>query len=182
MSTETFSDQPLVELDIKLAFSEYLRANFWFMLRRMRILMWFLGIVVLADLVITVWLVAKYGVEAIGDQTFLLILVGYFILVPGLLYFRVRRNFTTHRALKESMHYSFSQRGLALTGVTTASRTEWENIRKVFETDRAFLLFVSSLQMYLLPKNAFPDEATISTFRTLLRDRLGDRKKVLYLK
>ena len=47
---------------------------------------------------------------------------------------------------------------------------KWSEVHRTKEDDRQFLVFMSDVMFVMVPKRAFPDDQTLTSFRTTIND------------
>jgi YcxB-like protein len=174
MTAEAIIEQPIIKLDVHLEFREYLRANYWLLWRKLKILFIVCGIFLLMG-------ISLIFTGEMREWIFLFCLLGFPLLLVLSTYLQSRGTFKSHLALRDVQHHSFTSVGVNQSAASSSGHTDWKNIRKVYENKRSFLLLISSAQMYLIPKSVFKGKEEVVNFRKMLRSMIGTRKRVLYL-
>ena len=163
----------VVELDVRLEARDYLRANYALLFRET------LGPVLI---IFTALLLGLYGLSWSASsevsQWWALVLPGVVLFLSINVLIGMRLSFSSNKALREAMHYSFSDAGITASSASCNSYMDWDNIRRALETRHDFLLFVSRNQTYLIPKRAFRDDQQIASFKSLMRSCLSSRAKL----
>jgi len=165
-----------IELDILLEFRDYLRANYWFLFRKFRLL--FLIIVIGCVGYPLLILTGRSSISPNDNYWGFLIPVGLLALLIVGTYFGAKRQMASNKALNERIHYTFSDNGIDTRALSSSGHTAWENLYVVHETKTNFLLFISKNMMYTIPKRCFNDANDINSFRHLLRSRLSSKAKL----
>ncbi|MGD0866682.1 MAG: YcxB family protein [Rhizomicrobium sp.] len=85
---------------------------------------------------------------------------------------RTRRIFRQQKGLQRPFEMDWSGDSLKLTTETGNNSLPWSHLLKWREGKRLFLLYLSDVMFYIVPKRAFPDEAAIDEFREVLRSKI----------
>jgi hypothetical protein len=165
-----------IELDVLLEFRDYLRANYWFLFRRFKLLFLILviGCVAYPLLVLT----GRSSGNPNDNYWGFLIPVGLLVFVMAGTYFGAKRQMASNKALSERIHYTFSEKGIDTSASSSSGHTSWENLYVAHETKTNFLLFISKNMMYTIPKRCFNDADDIVSFKDLLRSQLSSKAKL----
>jgi len=168
-----------IVIEGQLELGDYLRANYWWLLHRFKAL-WLLFI--FAGVVYPVLYfsgISGNSSRAAGQSNW------GFLMIPGLVllmligtYWGTRRNLKSNKALQQRVHYNFTEQGIDVKGPISQGQSSWEMVRKAYETRSGFLLFISTNQMYILPKRYFQSDRIVEEFRELLRAELGREARV----
>jgi hypothetical protein len=80
---------------------------------------------------------------------------------------------------QQKLHYVFPATGdgYNVTFGESFSHTAWNDIKKIVENSRFFLIYRNRFEIGLLPKSAF-ESGDIPTFRRILRSALAERAKL----
>ena len=168
-----------VEIDVLLELRDYLRANYWFLFRKFK---FFLAILFFVGVIYPI----LYSAGAMGEPAknpnesnwgFLIPWGILFVLIVGV-YFNSKKSLASHKALQETIHYTFSDQGIGSDAPSSSGHHRWENLREAFETKHDFLLFLADRLMYVIPKKCFRDEQQIGEFKELLRGHLASKAKL----
>jgi hypothetical protein len=159
---------------VELSLAELYRANLWvcgrFEPKRVAALL-----VSIAFLGAMIWKLLSSSENDVLAQ--LSPVVGW-VLFPALLlgvtfgapYFVMRTQARRNPKILQPSDYSFSERGVEITGTFGKSAVFWTAFDKVRETKEFFLLYILPRRAYPLPKRCFSSDAEISEFRELLRN------------
>ena len=169
------NDVANIELDVTLEFRDYLWVNFWFFLRKLKFLLLLLLIAMLYPLLTVTGLME--GSEK-DNYWGLLIPFGLFALLLGANYYGARRYWDSNASIRETKRYTFDERGINVAGPTAGGYSGWENVREAFEKEHSFILFVSTHEMYIIPKRFLGGTGVLEAFRNLLRRRLPSKAKL----
>jgi hypothetical protein len=114
-----------------------------------------------------------------GDQSGITgLLIGGFLLATSCyaryvaLPRRTRRLFRQQKALQRPYEMVWDADEIRRTSETGNTRIPWSDILKWREGNRMFLLYLSDVTFYIIPKRAFANETAIDEFRKLLRDKI----------
>ena len=171
------SAEKTIQIDVLLEFRDFLRANYWYLFKKLRLLfaMLFIGGIVYPVL---------YFAGAIGETTERQNYWG-FLVIPTLLllllvstYLGAKKQMKSNKGLQESTRYSFSEDGIDAVAASSSGHTSWSNIREAYETKNNFLLFISNNQMYTIPKRFFESGEQVNTFKLLLISELQLKAKL----
>jgi hypothetical protein len=165
-----------IELDVHLELRDFLRANYWFLFKRFKLLFILL---VLGGIVYPVfYALSDKPKDPTGSYWGLLIPFGILALLFGNTYFGAKRQMTSNKGLSEPIHYTFSEDGIAAVADSSSGQGSWSNIHEAYETKHNFLLFISKNMMYTIPKRCFLNEEQISSFKELLKLILSSKAKL----
>jgi hypothetical protein len=81
---------------------------------------------------------------------------------------KARRVFRQQKSLQRPFEVTWSDKGLTSRDANGEYTTPWPDYTKWKENSRVFLLYHSDVLFQMVPKRAFPDEATLSEFRSRL--------------
>jgi hypothetical protein len=165
-----------VNLDVLLESRDFLRANYWFLFKRFKLL--FL-ILVIGCIAYPLMVISGITPKNPNDNYWgFLIPAGIVLLLLGNTYLSAKRQMATNKCLSERIHYTFSENGIDATAPSSSGHTSWTNIYKAYETKSTFLLFISKNMMYTIPKRCFADNAQLVSFRQLLKSQLSSKAKL----
>lgn len=167
--------QTTVEIDVLLEFRDYLRANYWVIFHRFKLL---LGIFFFAGVVYPLLLLSGITSRLENDTYWgYLLPLAVLVLIFGGAYYSAKKHMASNRALSERVHYVFSESGIEGTSPSTSGQTAWQNIYAAHETKTNFLIFLSKNLMYVIPKRCFDDADQVASFKRLLRSQLDAKAK-----
>ncbi len=152
-----------MKVDVKLEYNDYLKFNLWCIFRRKTTKIW-LFIFPLFSLVYCVYIVKISLWFALGIIIFVMMLWIFSILLS------TRNIFKTQCIFLEVWHYDFTESGIEMNSEYSSGKTAWKNIYEILETKSYFLIFISKVQAYILPKRCFTTYEEIVSFRQLLRN------------
>ena len=168
-----------IEIDVLLELQDYLRANCWFLFRKFK---FFLVILLMVGVVYPI----LYFTGSIGEPTknpgesnwVFLIPWGILLLVLVSVYFNSKKALASHKALQETIHYTFSEEGIQSDAPSSSGYNKWETLREAFETKHNFLLFLADRLMYVIPKRCFQNDGQVREFKNLLSNHLASKAKL----
>jgi len=165
-----------IELDVLLEFRDYLRANYWFLFRRFKLLF---VILVIGCVAYPLMVLTGASPKNPNDNYWgLLIPFALLLFIIAGTYFGAKRQMSSNKSLSQRIHYTFDETGIATVAPSSSGRTAWENIYKAHETKTNFLLFISKNMMYTIPKRCFADIQQLNAFKQLLQSQLTSRAKL----
>jgi hypothetical protein len=169
------SSENRIEIDVLLEFRDYLRANYWFLLHRFKLLF---VILFVGGVVYPLLLVSRIATQNPTDHwwAFFIPWAMLLFLIAGQ-YFNAKKHMASNKALSETIHYVFSQAGINATAASSSGSTAWQNVFEAHETGRNFLIFISKNMMYTIPKRCFHSTEQLESFKALLRAQLGAKAK-----
>ena len=167
-----------IEIDVLLELRDYLRANYWFLFRKFKLLIVLLLFV--GAIYPILYFSGLLGKSSEADNQsnwgFLIPWAILLFLVAGT-YLGSKKSLASNRSLQETIHYTFSLAGIQSDAQSSSGHQSWQNVREAFETKSNFLLFLADRLMYVIPKRCFLAPAQAVAFKSLLRDQLGEKAK-----
>jgi hypothetical protein len=100
------------------------------------------------------------------------------LLVPLLHRLNVRQARTGNRTVEGVQHLMMGAEGFRAWGALYNTAVLWSAVYEVVETRRYFLIYLSELQFFFLPKGAIAEQADVEAVRQLVSTALGDRAKL----
>jgi hypothetical protein len=85
---------------------------------------------------------------------------------------RVRRLFGQQKSLQRVYTLSWDDEHLKIEGADGSSSTPWSDFLKWREDALMFLLYFNDILFRIVPKRAFPDQASMQGFRRLLQQKI----------
>ena len=168
------NSETTVEIDVLLEFRDYLRANYWFMFHRFKLMY----VVLLIGVLYPLLLVSRVVSEDPTDNHWRYFIPwGLIALLLGGTYFSAKKHMASNKALSERVHYVFSENGIDATALSSSGHTGWQNIYEAYETKSNFLIFLSKNLMYTIPKRCFDSVDQLTSFKRLLRSQLDSKAK-----
>jgi hypothetical protein len=164
-----------IEIEVLLELRDYLRANYWFLFRRFKLI---LAVFSIPCIVFPLLLITGIRSHSSGERWwgYLIPWAVVLILFVGT-YFNTRKQMASNKGLSERVRYLFSVRGIDLTAASFSGSTAWQNVYEANETGTNFLIFLSKSSMYIVPKRCFRDVDQMNAFKRLLRTQLESRAK-----
>jgi len=171
------TEERTIQIDVLLELRDFLRANYWYLFKKLRLLfvMLFIGGIVYPF----VYFVGATR-ETAESQNY-----WGFLVIPALLlllllstYLGAKKHMKSNKGLQESTRYSFSEAGIDAVAASSSGHTSWSNIREAYETKNNFLLFISNNQMYTIPKRFFESGEQVNSFKLRLISELQSRAKL----
>lgn len=171
------SEEVLVELEGQLELGDFVRASYWYLFRKLRLV---LIIFFLVGVVYPImYFAGAFGPEQTGQSRWsFLIIPALVTFMVGGTYFSARRQFLSNAALRQHLRFVFSTGGFDSTGPLSSGHSSWQLIRNAYETGSSFLLFISNNHVHAFPKRFFKGAEQVTAFRQLLRSNLGSRAKL----
>jgi hypothetical protein len=167
-------DVPLLELDVQLAFKDYVLFVYYDSLLKMWWLIPFflLGYSISAILLaVSIARQDAYLLRDIVPFTSLLILGGIFVFAGP--YFSSHRDFAVNPALRLPIHYVVRETYLQSTSPRRTGRLPWDKVSLARETGSSFLIQTNDGGTLILPKKSFQSESQMMSLRELLIVILG---------
>jgi hypothetical protein len=173
------SNQDTVELTVRLELGDFLRANYWHLLRNLGVRV--LIVLAVFSLAAPIYLLVR-DPEAVSVSMIatLLLLPGLLLLMFAGVYFGARASFASNKSLQEAITYRFSPQGIDAIAASSSGHTDWTNLYQAHETNHSFLVFIARNLMYTIPKRCFNDSQQMTAFRSLLKSRLTERAKLKF--
>lgn len=178
MPTDMAEDES-IDVDVLLELKDSLRANYWFLFRRFRLLIILLFFA--AFLYPLLYFSGAMGEPSRNPNESnwgFLIPVAVLLALFASVFFGSKRSLASNKMLQQRIRYSFSESGVQSVALSSSGYQKWETVREAIETRHNFLLFIADRLMYVLPKRCFNDEDQIRSFKELLRHRLEARAKL----
>jgi hypothetical protein len=165
-----------IEIDVLLTLKDYLRANYWFLFKKFKMMVFLLLFV--GGVYPLYYFMGNLSKNPNDSYWGFLIpwLILFFLI--GATYLGAKRQMSSNKVINETHHYIFSSEGIKAVSASTSWQNAWDNIREVFETKSNFLLFIALNQMYVIPKRCFQNDEQINLFRELLKGQLASKAKI----
>jgi hypothetical protein len=112
----------------------------------------------------------------------LLLMVGpvfVVMLVPILHRMNVRQARTGNRTVEGDQHLALTSEGFRAWGSLYNTSVLWSAVNEVVETRSYFLIYLSELQFYFLPKSVIAEPEQLETVRALLQQGVGERARLV---
>jgi len=166
--------QTTVEIDVLLELRDYLKANYWFIFRRFRLVLLVFGFGAVYPLVLLI--LGELDTQNSGFWAYFLPPAMLAILFAAT-YFNTKKHMASNKSLSERVHYVFSESGIETTAPSFSGQIAWQNVYKAYETRSNFLIFISKNMMYIIPKRCFVSVEQIASFKTLVLSQLDQKAK-----
>jgi hypothetical protein len=157
-------DADAVEIDVQLELKDFVYMNYSVVLRSLTAKLF---VAFAAALLVWSLALAVFAPEQLTWGGF--VLPAFVLLTAIGVHFAAKRHFYSNRALQQRIRYRFTPESLEATAPDSSGRTAWANIREFYETNHSFLLFLSNVQVYTIPKRCFSGPAQIEMFRGLIQ-------------
>ncbi|MEO1011811.1 MAG: YcxB family protein [Bacteroidota bacterium] len=89
--------------------------------------------------------------------------------LPFSVYRSAKRNFDSHKRLKEKIIYVFDEEKISISGDSFASEMDWPQTHKVLELNNWILIYQNKLVANVIPKKAFKNN-DLKEFKELLQN------------
>lgn len=118
--------------------------------------------------------------DVVRENSLLLIAGPAFVvvLVPLLHRLNVGQARAGNRTMNGDQHLTLTGEGFRAWGALVNTSVLWGAVHEVAETRRYFLIYLSELQFFFLPKTAIVGPAELDAVRELFRAALGDRARL----
>jgi len=165
-------------VDVDLRESDLQRANFWFQLgkgstRLLLVLMPLIGLLLLS----------RVGLSKMFESplitTVLIVLIIFPLLYPLIIWLQTKRGFGNLQNFQTHIRYAFSADGYKVSDLKSSSDIDWATILSAGESKHSFHLFFHRSLFHTIPKRCFVGPTDIALLRSLLKESLGNRAKVL---
>jgi hypothetical protein len=166
----------IVNVDLKE--SDLQRANFWFRLGK-----WSTRILLVLMPLIGLLLLSRVEVSKMFENppvaTVVIVLIVFPILYPLIIWFQTKRGFGNLQNFQTRLRYAFSTDGYKVSDVKSSSDIDWATILRAAESKHSFHLFFHRSLFHTIPKRCFDEPEDIVQLRSLLKQSLGTKAKVL---
>lgn len=110
------------------------------------------------------------------DLTEELIIIGltfgiYFVIFPVTIYFKAKSVAVKTAYLRESKVYTINVDTIAYKGDTISASSSWNDINRLIEREKYFLLRVAVRGVHYLPKDGFESAEEIHRFKNMVREK-----------
>ncbi len=168
------SDQPFIEVFVKLEYWDAYRASVALTARQFRVVLCIFGIMGALMLVVLAFAIfhsmpEREWYQTIRNPTPLVWVFGLPILFVLVLPLLTARKVVTDERIKRGISYQFSDAGIHIQSSVATVDLKWAAIRNVTETRTAFLLLPGPNVAHTLPMRCFANETEIAAMRELLR-------------
>jgi len=174
-------EEPLLEVDCQLQFSEVYHALRWHAWKKF----WWLYTILIFGAFSYGVVHVLHSIYASSFNAFGAIL--YTVVFPGLLgclfyyspYRYAQQQFKTGSGFRQPRHYIFFEHIVETSTSVSSSRSDWTLLYKVFETSESFVFFASMAAFSILPKRTLETEDRVQLLRNLIRKNVGSKAKLL---
>lgn len=90
----------------------------------------------------------------------------------------ITKQYESSPIMQNEMEYTITDEYLESSNPLSGGRIAWDGIIKAIESETEFLLYASSKFSNFLPKRIFVSAEQMDIFRSLVREKLGDRAKL----
>ena len=164
-----------IDVEVQLEFNDYLKASFWFLLRKLK---WLIVLLVTAGVLYPLVVVVRYSSGVTVNHAWAYFMPWAFLVVLLVSsYFNAKKHMASNKALHERIHYVFSESGVSTTAASFSGMMAWQNVFAAHETRSNFLIFLAANLMYIIPKRCLKSPEEMAAFKRLLRAELGDKAK-----
>ena len=100
------------------------------------------------------------------------------LLLACLTCLEIWRKAKRNEKIKESAKVIFTEQGLAIIAKFTSSQSNWNEFKKVIETNEDFIFIPQETAFFSVPKRFFKSDLQIEELRNLVRRHLDDKSKL----
>lgn len=152
----------MIELDVEINGVEYIKLNYTLVYRNPAL------IIVLAAAMVML-LVSIITGNLTADNIFsspvhiiaLLVLAYVLLVLPFILFYRVRTLYNTLPLLHERLHYTFDEKQILIKGKTVKEKNPWKDYVAVKQTKNWVILWKAQNMGNFIPKTAFKNEGDL---------------------
>ena len=91
----------------------------------------------------------------------------------------ITKQYKSSPIMQNEMEYTITDEFIESSNPLSGGRIAWDGIIKAVESDTEFLLYASSKFSNFLPKRIFDSAEQMETFRSLVKEKLGEKAKLL---
>jgi hypothetical protein len=91
----------------------------------------------------------------------------------------ITKQYKSSPIMQNEMEYTITDEYIESSNPLSGGRISWDGIIKAVESDTEFLLYASSKFSNFLPKRVFASAEQINIFRGLVKEKLGEKAKLL---
>jgi hypothetical protein len=91
----------------------------------------------------------------------------------------ITKQYESSPILQNEMEYTITDEYIESSNPLSGGRIAWDGVVKAIESDTEFLLYSSSKFSNFLPTRAFDSTEQIDMFRALVKEKLGEKAKLL---
>lgn len=169
-----------IQINTHLSQSDFIRYNFITFYGKGYI-KFLTGFGVLALLLPLVMYLTGFTIETSSGSAItapLLIGFTFVIFLPAVVFWGARQNYRSSKGIHEAIAYTFTDTGILVVGQSFQSTLNWEEVHKVVETKRWFLIHQHSLAEFILPLSSFNSEQ-VGQFRKLIQTLPSEKQFLL---
>ncbi len=96
------------------------------------------------------------------------------IIQPLQMKLKAAKQISSNPFFKEALHYRINEKGMTVSQNLEATTVEWNSIRKVVETKRAFYVYMTVMNANVIPKNQLAIEQ-VEVLQGLVKESAGRR-------
>lgn len=96
---------------------------------------------------------------------------------PWKMRYAIRKQYESSPVMQNEMEYTITDEYIESSNPLSGGRIAWDGIIKAIESDTEFLLYPSSKFSNFIPKRAFESAEQLERFRSLVKEKLGDKAK-----
>jgi hypothetical protein len=165
-------DQLLVSVECTLTFKDHLRLGYWHSFCRSKVRgLLLIGIPWLVFLLVA--LSRGRAARATAWAVYAMACVLWILYLGALTWWKARRGYATHGALRLPWRFTFSMQGIESQSQVGAGQTDWRVCYRVFETKTDFYLYHADGLAQIVPKRCFRSPEDMDAFRNILRASLA---------
>jgi hypothetical protein len=167
------AEQQKIVIDIDLKFDDYRRAYYW----SQKSVFTFISIVFILAILGTGFIAFREA-DVIAVILFALAVV-FFVLYVFFIFLSIKRRSKELAQIGEKTVIIFDEKGVESISESTVVGTTWDRFAKICETPTDFIFYPQKNIFYPIPKHYFQDNLQIEGFRNLVREKLGEKAKLV---
>lgn len=110
----------------------------------------------------------NYNKQEMFYNVLLLLIAAVFLIIqPIQLWIKAAKQVKLNPMFKEALYYTLNEEGIIVTQKEETLSLKWEEIKKVVESKRNIIIYVTSVSAYILPKNQL--QMQLSDIRKILK-------------
>ena len=156
-----------------ITFNDFLKHSFILLLKSK-----WLFLVILACLYAYIGYVVMAGnTGGNGLSTFYLIItLVIFVVIPAVMYFELKKYYTTNKSIKENILYTFTNEGIETKGETFSSKLAWKTLYKIEEMNDMLLLYTDKYIAIRIYKKNFKSVEDMQELRNMIKSQPTKQK------
>ena len=170
------SNQTVI-VDIHLQESDFQRANFWFRLGKWSIRLSLFILLLFGLLLLSLVQFSEIFANPIRG-TGLVVLIGFPILYPILIWFQTKRGFANLQDFQKNVRYELTANGYKVSDSKSSSDISWDSVLRAVESKHSFNLFFSKSFFHVIPKRCFKSSEDIERLKAMLKRGLAGKANV----